>query len=364
MRYHLPLLLAVVLAVSVTGPAVVAGAGPAQSASASTQPAADCTYPMEVTDATGESMTIDSPDSIVALQPSDAQTVFEIGAEDRLVGMPDNPATSDLEMGDRESISDGYDVVDEQVVALDPDIVLAANVTDGEDVDQLRDAGLDVYVFAEAGSIDDVRENVVQTGELVDECDGAERTVEWMDDRIDLLQTPVEDTDRPLAYYEMGEGATAGAGSFQHEILAAAGLDNLAADVGIGAWGTISSETIVENDPDWIIHPDYETIEFDDAVETTTGYQDGNVFAVDENWMSQPAPHVVFALESIVEEVYPETYAEIESDIDELDAAYETAVTDTDEEPEDEATDSIAGFGAIAAAGGLLLALAIGSRRR
>ncbi len=232
MRRSLPVLLAVLLAVAAFAPAVHGQStdGPDQSV--------ECEFPLEVTDATGETVTLeDPPDSVVALQPSDARTMFEIGAEDRLVGLPDNPATSDLEMGDRTAVTDGYEVLPERVVDLDPDLVVAANTTDGETIAQLRAAGLTVYQFDDAESIADVRDNVLTTGRLTGECDGAEATVDWMDEQLAIVDRALEGTDRPLAYYAMGDGYTAGSGTFIHDAMTTAGLEPVADRAGIEATG-------------------------------------------------------------------------------------------------------------------------------
>ncbi|WP_049952703.1 PGF-CTERM-anchored ABC transporter substrate-binding protein [Halostagnicola larsenii] len=381
MQRKLAVLLTIVLVTSAFAPLAAAGEPTETDASerlGSTSAAqAECEYPAEFTDATGETLSLEqAPDSVVALQPSDAQTMFEIGAEDRLTGMPENPATADLEMGDREAMTDGYDVLVEQVVALDPDLVLAANTTEDGDVDQLQEAGLDVYVFGEGNSIDDVRENVLTTGELVGECDGANQTVEWMDERIELLENATADDteDRPLAFYDMRGGSTTGTNSFQHEVLTTAGVENLAERVGLErSWGEIDSEQIVEEDPEWIIHPTGEEGEFpfSAGVENTTAYAESNVMAVDNNAMSQPAPRVVFAIEEIVQNIYPDSYAEIEADlanIDDEQRVYDPSepgdsTEDDGGEPNDDG-ESIPGFGVPVAVAALLAVSAFALRRR
>lgn len=285
-----------------TQSAATAGASPCETAPE---------YPLEVTDATGEPISLDeSPETVVALQPSDAQTVFEIGAEDRLVGFPDSPATAGLDREERADIGDGYELDHEQIIELDPDVVLAANVTFGDDIETLRGAGLAVYQFETANSLEDVRENVLVTGLVTDECDGATDSADWMDDRLAVVEETVAAADdRPLAYYEMGEGETAGANSFQDALLTTAGFENLAAEAGIDEWGQLNVETILEADPDWIVHPDTaDRPAVADAATSTTAYQDEQFVPVDNDDVNQPAPRVVLPLETIVATVYPDAY--------------------------------------------------------
>ncbi|ELY76318.1 MULTISPECIES: PGF-CTERM-anchored ABC transporter substrate-binding protein [Natrinema] len=356
MRRSLPVFLAVLIALSAFAPAVTGQSTDSPDSSV------ECEFPLEVTDATGETMTLeDAPGSVVALQPSDAQTVFEIGAEDRLVGMPDNPATSDLELGDRTAVTDGYEILSERVVDLDPDLVLAANVTDEEIVEQLRNAGLTVYQFDDARSLDDVRDNVLTTGELTGECDGANATVDWMDEQLEIIDGALEDEERPLAYYAMGEdGATVGTETFIHEAITTGGVDNIADDAGIAWYGQINAETVVDEDPEWIIYPDNrEEPPIPDQVKATAAYRNGNVLAVNANHISQPTPQVVYAIVDIVETVHPKAYEQVS---DELEASPESSdATDTDAASGESA---IPGFGVPVAVVALLAAIGVATRRR
>jgi len=351
MRRYLSVLLAVLLVGSALAPAAAGQSNDDGST-------VECEFPLEATDATGETITLErAPESVVALQPSDAQTMFEIGAEDRLVGMPDNPATSGLELGDRTAVTDGYELLSERVVDLNPDLVLAANATSAETVDQLRSAGLTVYHFESAESLDDVRDNVRTTGELTGECDGAEATVDWMDEQLEIVDRTLEGEDRPLAYYAMGEdGTTAGTETFIHEALTTGGVDNVAERAGIEWYGRINNELFVEEEIEWIIYPDdREEPPISDAAEATAAYQSENVLAVNANHISQPAPQVVYAIVDIVETVHPEAYEQ---------ASDELATPDEGEDDDESGESAIPGFGVAAALVALLAAVGFAARRR
>lgn len=358
MRKHLTVLLIAVLAISALAP--VAGTGAAADAAAQ-ESQAECEYPIELTDATGETITLEEPpESVVALQASDAQTVFEIGADDRLVGMPHSDATSGLDWEGTESVGDGWNVDHERVIELDPDVVLAANATFEEDIATLRDAGLAVYQFDEAESIDDVRDNVRRTGELTGECDGATETVEWMDEQLEIIETAVDEADRPLAYYSMDDtGYTAGPGTFVHEALTTAGVENLADDEG---YYETNPETVVDVDPEWIVYPETDgEPPIPDALEATTAYQEDNLVAVDGNQISQPAPQLVYAIVDVVETVHPDAYEEASA---ELDTENETDDTETDENDTESGDDTVPGFGVPVAVAAAIAAVGLLARRR
>ena len=73
----------------------------------------ECSFPVETEDNTGQTVTVEEePEEVVVLAPSAAQHMWEIGAEEKVVGMPVNQFTAYLEgseertnvVGDRKSV--------------------------------------------------------------------------------------------------------------------------------------------------------------------------------------------------------------------------------------------------------------------
>ncbi|MDS0477379.1 PGF-CTERM-anchored ABC transporter substrate-binding protein [Natrinema sp. 1APR25-10V2] len=372
MKQQLTVLLTVLLTVSAIGPAA-ATAG-AATGTATQDSNVQCEYPLTMTDATGEEVTIESePQSVVTLYPGDAQLAYSIGAEGKVVGMPVSKYTESLEAGDRTDITadDGVTPVAEEIVSLNPDVVLAANVATYEQdlLDTLEDAGITVVVLDTANSFDDVRENVRVTGQVTGHCEGAEETIQWMNERLEVFENALEDEEKPLAYYASGsDGATFGSETFQHDVLTTAGLTNLAAEVGQTGWVQMNSEVVVNENPEWIVYPDRtESPPMAGSLQATTAMQQNNTIAVDDNAMSQPGPNVVYAIEAIVEQVHPEVYAEIEGDLEAVDEEYSDDGNTTSNESTDEESggeSAIPGFGVPAAAVALLAAAGFVARRR
>ncbi|OAQ53929.1 hypothetical protein HTG_06570 [Natrinema mahii] len=371
MRRQLAVILTVLLTVSAIGPAV-AGAGTGTGAAAQdSQP--QCEYPLTMTDATGEDVTIEAePESVVTLYPGDAQLAYSIGAEDKVVGMPVGQYTESLEAGDRTDITgdDGATPVAEEIIGLNPDVVLAANIAlYNEDLlEQLEDAGITVVVLDTATSLDDVRENVRVTGQVTGECESAAETVQWMDERLDIYEDALANESAPLAYYDGGEnGDTHGTETFQHEVMTTAGLTNLAAEEDQTGWVQLNSEVVVDANPEWIIYPDRtESPPSAGALEGTTAVSEDNVVAVDDNAMSQPGPNVVYAIETIVEDVHPEVYDDIEGDLEDVDEEYRDDGNESDDGSESDGDNesAIPGFGTAAALIALLAAAGVVARRR
>ncbi|WP_455448274.1 PGF-CTERM-anchored ABC transporter substrate-binding protein [Natrinema thermotolerans] len=373
MQRQLAVILTVLLTVSAIGPAV-AGAGTGTGAAVQ-DAEVQCDYPLTMTDATGEDVTIeDEPESVVTLYPGDAQLAYSIGAEDTVVGMPVGQYTESLEAGDRTDITkdDGVTPVAEEIISLNPDVVLAANVAlyNQDLLEQLEDAGITVVVLDRANSLDDVRENVRVTGQVTGECDGAEETLQWMNERLEIYENALENESAPLAYYDGGEsGDTHGTETFQHDVMTTAGLTNLAAEEGQVEWGQMNSEVVVDANPEWIVYPDSDRWDAPPStadLDGVTAIQEDNIVAVDDNAMSQPGPNVVYAIETIIENVHPDVYSEIEGDLETVDEEYRDDGNESDggSESDGDNESAIPGFGTAAALIALLAAAGFVARRR
>ena len=307
----------VVLAALVGGVGHVAAADAAGSTSAEAALAQEnCSFPVTLTDASGTDVTLEeSPEDVVVLGASSAQTVWELGEEDRVIGMPVGPSTSYLNGSqDRTHVLDGIRVQIETVVDLDPDLVIAPAIIAQEDVQALRDSGLTVYRENAATSIQDVKNRTTTTGQLLGACDAADETVAWMDERLSVIEDSTEGEETPSVFYWLGGGYTAGSGTFQGDLLQLAGADNAAANMGISGWAAAEPEAIVAEDPDYILVSEGSSLPEDHPIQETTAAQEGNVITVDGNYWNQPAPRIVLAVEEVTQQLHNESYQEATSE--------------------------------------------------
>lgn len=324
----------------------------------------ECEFPITVTDATGEEITLEEePERVVAMQPSDAQILWEIGAEDAVVGMPVGQYTEYLENHDEpEDISedDGLTVSTEAVIDLEPDLVHASAVADEEQIEQLRDAGLTVYQSQEEASIEDVISSTETAGELTGECEGATQTAEWMEEELSAIEQAVEGEESPTVLYAMGGGFTAGEGTFIEDVIETAGGENLGSEAEVEFYGQISEEVVIAEDPDWIVYPDdfEEPDVSEQVIESTTAGEEDQVVAVDAQRMNQPGPQVVHTVDTLAETFHPEAYAAAQDG-----TAEDTESDEAEEEPAD-AEEEQPGFGIAAALAALLVAAFLFLRRR
>jgi iron complex transport system substrate-binding protein len=327
-------------ALLLSGTAGVAGLAGAQSEST------DCSYPLTVTDATGTEVTVEAPpERVVTLAPSAAQTTHEIGAWEKVVGISDRGTY--LEDSDDKAIISGSEgfVSTENVVAQEPDLVLAPDIISDEKVAQLREAGLTVYNFEAATSLDDVAAKTRLTGQLVDACEGANERADTFEETVESVETAVEGEESPKVLYLLGGEFTAGDGTFINTVIESAGGTNVAAQANITGYKQISREVVANQSPEYVIVSNEapEIVPKVPAYNGTPAVQNDQILTVNANYLNQPAPRTEQVLKDFASEWHPDAY----------DSAAEswsentTAVTTATEAP---------GFGPIVALVAILLA--------
>ncbi|MEF8775680.1 MAG: PGF-CTERM-anchored ABC transporter substrate-binding protein [Haloarculaceae archaeon] len=334
---------AILLATLLTAP-LLAGGVAGSHAQASP---VDCTFPVSATDATGTAVTVDDePGRLVVLAPSAAQTVWAIGAQDAVVGMPVNQFTAYLDGRENKTnvVGERGQPVREAVVASTPDLVLAPNIITNETVEKLRDALPDdvaVYRVQAARSVEDVAAKTELTGQLVGAFDEAARVAAETRGVAATIAEATADRERPTIYYALGGGWTAGTETFIGNLVELAGGENVAAAANITGYAPISQEVIAAEDPDWIVLGEGTPLPKNPAVNDSTAVEEGNVLTVDANFLNQPGPKTVIPLEAMARAFHPDAVpSETLENVDtpeptqcEADASTPTTATTTTAEP-------------------------------
>ena len=305
----------------------------------------ECSFPLEVTDATGETITLEEPpERITTTNPSAAQVLWEVGARDRVVGVTQYAAYLDGAEGKENVSAEGLGVSVERVVGTEPDLVLAPNAS-ADQVEDLRNADLTVYHFPEATGVADIADKTETIGRLVGECDAAAETNAEMNDTVEAVRDRTAELDRPAALYPLGSGFVAAGNTFIDEMMTIGGLENVAAGEHEG-YPQLSDEVVLEMDPELILvnEPDSPIMNETPYADTTAG-QEGNAVVIEVHWLNQPAPRSVI-----------ETTTTIADAVEEYDAS----------EGEDGASETggnAPGFGVVAAVLAVLATLAAGATR-
>jgi iron complex transport system substrate-binding protein len=271
---------------------------------AAAQASQNCSFPVTTTDATGTEVTLEErPERVTTTNPSAAQTMWEIGGRDQVVGL--TQYASYLEGSERRTnVSASFGVNIERVAGTNPDLVIAPNASAG-DVDGLRDAGLTVYHLPQATSVADIREKTTTVGRLTGNCRGAAETNTWMDANVETVRELTSGIgDRPTVLYPLGSGYVAANSTFIDAVLSVAGTDNAASEY--SGYPQLNDETVLEMDPEILILTENSAglASEEPYASTTAGRRNATVQVRVRN-LNQPAPRsVVNVLRSLTRQLY------------------------------------------------------------
>jgi iron complex transport system substrate-binding protein len=140
----------------------------------------------------------------------------------------------------------------EQVLPLNPDLVLAGIYTARAPVALLRRAGMRVVDTDVPRNFEDVRQQYREIAALLDEKERGEQIIAEMDShlaRLDKDRPPVA----PTAIVFQGDHFTYGRGSLIDVVMTRAGLENVAVRLGIGEFGQVPLEVMAMNPVDVLI---------------------------------------------------------------------------------------------------------------
>jgi iron complex transport system substrate-binding protein len=146
----------------------------------------------------------------------------------------------------------------EKIVSLRPDLVLLGSFHDPAFVDGIRKSGLAIELLQSPNSLDKVRAYLEKVSARLGEPAKGDSLVRWMDSILDNVKRRVAKCpERPRVLY-WSEGFTAGDSSTIDDLLAVAGVRNVAREQSIHGSQNISVEDVLRLDPDWILRSSWE----------------------------------------------------------------------------------------------------------
>ena len=140
----------------------------------------------------------------------------------------------------------------EEIIPLDPDLVVAGTFTARTAVAMLKATRFPVTEFGVAHDVADVRSGIRKMAALVGEPARGEALVASFDERLAEIGTPAPGR-RPTALVFNANGFTVGAGTLVDDIMSRAGLDNVAAHMKLGNYSQLPLEIAVRSDVDILI---------------------------------------------------------------------------------------------------------------
>ncbi len=272
-------------------------------------------YPVEITDSLGREITIDSePENIASMAPSVTETLFEVGAGEKVVGVTTADAYPE-EVADIAKIGDFQQVNIERLLELDTDLLFHSYDSTTRDVaEDLEERTNADVVVVNPQTLDEVVASMELVGSAAGEPEAGRELEEELRSDLEEISAAVEGEPEPTVFYEVFNDPlqTVGPGSFVHDGLEVAGAENIAADTNEG-YPTYSAETVIERDPEYYLIGESVGITPEDVAErpgysSLTAVEENNVVAVDDASLSRPGPRITEAIREIAEEMHPEAF--------------------------------------------------------
>ncbi|QFT82370.1 corrinoid ABC transporter substrate-binding protein [Roseovarius sp. THAF27] len=139
----------------------------------------------------------------------------------------------------------------EEIFLMQPDLVIAGAYSTRATVAMLRRLDIPVVVFDPASSLEDVRDRILQMGEVLHREDTAQAMASDFDTRLANLRADVAQRPRAVLYY--ANGYTSGEQTLAGQILTTAGFANAAAEAGYGSGMKVPLEVLAVTNPDLVI---------------------------------------------------------------------------------------------------------------
>ncbi len=276
---------------------------------------------MRMLDGLGREITLAGPaQAIVSLAPSNTEILYAVGAGDQVVArdsFSDFPAEA-LALPD---IGGGFSPLDlETILSLEPDLVLAADITPPEQVQELEDLGLVVFLLANPLDYEGLFFNLELVGQLTGHFQEGQALSDALRARVEAVQEKVTGIDdRLLVFYQIDSTDpnapwTAGPGNFIDTLIGMAGGRNLGASLG-EPWAQISVEALITQDPDVIFVGDFifggvtaQDVSSRAGWQSIAAVENARVYEFDDNLVSRPGPRLVLGLETMAALLYPELF--------------------------------------------------------
>ena len=271
------------------------------------------TFPVTVTDDLGNEVTLEAePQSIVSLAPVNTEILFALGAGDSVTGRTDY-CNYPEEAADVDSIGTYVEPNLELILSKSPDLVVASGYIDDAIRQQLEDNGTAIFI-TNANDLESTEKDIETLGKLIGHEADAEEVVKNMEDEWTDLSAELENVqEQKSAFIDIGSLYSAGPDSMLDNSLKLIKVENVAAGANT-AWPQLSTEAVVEADPDVYISL-YSTLE---DVQQTAGLSDlaclnedgGFIYidgsSVEGDMIQRPGPRYVEGLKVLAESIYPE----------------------------------------------------------
>ncbi len=278
-----------------------------------------------VTDEQGTSMYFAAPPQrIMTLAMSSDAIVMGLGELKKLIAvneLADDPVSSNIVRQARQIERKVKNPSQEEVLAMQPDLVITYAWSNPEVVENIRTFGINVLVLKTPVTIDDIKKNVRTIAAALGLPQQGEALVGAMEERLRQVRAKTQrrQTRREVVLLSL-MNTYGGAGCIYDEMCREAGVINGIAAAGLRSGQALTKEMLILIDPDVLIMPvwnDHGTFDIekynrefleDPALQTMKAIRNRQLFYPREGFIYNCSQDVVFGVQEIARAAYGEEF--------------------------------------------------------
>lgn len=262
----------------------------------------------------------DTPERIVCLVEEPTEILYELGEEDRIVGISAYTVRPERAKDEKPVVSAFIGGSVDKIQALEPDLIIGFSDIQGELAKKLIEAGEQVLIFNQR-SLQDILDVVMTIGRLVGKEGRARELVEGYIARLEAAaERNAAQSWRPKVYFEEWPDPQISGIRWVSQLVELAGGEDIFADKSRGALAKerfVDHAQVIEHAPDIIVASWCGKPVDCDAILTREGYEDvpairdEQIHEIDSSLILQPGPACLTdgldALEAIIRPVAEST---------------------------------------------------------
>ena len=275
--------------------------------------------PIEIIDQLGRTVKLErTPQRIISLAPTNTEILFALGLADRVIGVTDY-CDYPPEAKEKSSIG-GFSTPNiEEIIALSPDLIMAAPRHEDKIIPQLEARGLTVLGLAPK-TLDLMLDAITLVGEVTGE---EEKSAELLTDLQNRIKAVTDKTNnlsedkRPRVFYLTWHDPlkTSGLGTLAQELIEKAGGRNIFSDV--SGTQSVNLETLVARDPQVMIagigmgSGEDKTLQYlttESRLKNTEAGKNDRIYGIDMDITGRGGPRLVDGLEQFAVFLHPELF--------------------------------------------------------
>ncbi len=241
---------------------------------------------------------------VVSLAPNLTETIFAVGAGDKLVGVTEF-CNYPEEAKKLNKVGDTLKPNIENIIALKPQVVFISTASQLESfTGTLEKQGIIVFV-TNPNSLESIYQSIQKFGEILGAKDKANELIGSLKKRVSAVEEKTKLLAKPKIFVQIDKSLyTIGKDSFITDLINKAGGDSVTKDLST-AYPKLSKETALALNPDIIIlseSPDNN--EPNEVFKNSPAVKNGKVFKINADLLSRPSPRIVDGLELIAQKIH------------------------------------------------------------